>query len=129
GRLRDRIQGVRPRQGRRPRPAVDGSADGARGGLRALLREGGEGVRSERPASRAGAWVVVVVGGAFAFLPAYWLLATSLTPRTAVFTYPPRRFPAPLRLEAYRAPLHDPRLLRYHDNCERAPLIPPALSL
>lgn len=86
-------------------------------------------MRSERPASRAAAWVVVVIGGAFAFLPAYWLLATSLTPRTAVFTYPPRWFPEQLSLDAYRALVDNPSLLRYLENSVIVSVITAVLSV
>ena len=73
--------------------------------------------------------MVVVVGGAFAFLPAYWLLATSLTPRTAVFTYPPRWFPEQLSLEAYRALVDNPSLLRYLENSVIVSVITAVLSV
>lgn len=73
-------------------------------------------LRSERRGVRISAWAVVVVFGGFALLPVYWLLATSLTPRSEVFSYPPRLFPSAVTLDAYRAIFDNAALFGYLKN-------------
>lgn len=83
----------------------------------------------DRPAVRAAAWITIVVGGLFTFLPVYWLAATSLTPRTEVFSYPPRLFPSTLTLDAYRALLNNPALFGYLKNSVIVSVITAILSV
>ncbi|NMM17892.1 MAG: carbohydrate ABC transporter permease [Cellulomonas sp.] len=71
---------------------------------------------SERRSVKISAWITVGVFGGFALLPVYWLLATSLTPRTSVFTYPPSIFPARPTFEAYRALTENAALFGYLRN-------------
>ncbi|MBF0724245.1 carbohydrate ABC transporter permease [Sanguibacter inulinus] len=73
-------------------------------------------LRSERRGVRISAWAVVVVFGGFGLLPVYWLLATSLTPRSEVFSYPPRLFPSTVTLDAYRAIFDNAALFGYLKN-------------
>lgn len=73
-------------------------------------------LRSERPGVRIAAWAAVIICGAFALLPVYWLVATSLTPRTEVFSYPPRLFPANPTFDAYASLFTNPDLFNYLRN-------------
>lgn len=86
-------------------------------------------LRSERPGVRLSAWLVVAVLGGFALLPVYWLLATSLTPSTEVFAYPPRAFPAHVTLDAYRALLDNPALFGYLRNSVIVSVLTAVLSV
>lgn len=90
-------------------------------------RHGGSRRRERR--SRTSAWVAVVVFGAFGLLPIYWLLATSLTPTTDVFTYPPAIFPSHPTLDAYAALLEDKQLFGYLRNSVIVSVITAALSV
>jgi len=73
-------------------------------------------LRPERPGVRIAAWLTVIVLGAFAMLPVYWLLATSLTPRTEVFAYPPKIFPTDISFDAYATLWSSPALFGYLRN-------------
>jgi multiple sugar transport system permease protein len=86
-------------------------------------------LRSERPAVRISAWLTVIVFGGFALLPVYWLLATSLTPRTQVFSYPPRFFPAEISFEAYTALASNEALFGYLRNSVIVSVITAVLSV
>lgn len=70
----------------------------------------------DRAGVRISAWTAVIVFGLFTFLPVYWLLVTSLTPRTQVFQYPPAFFPASPTLDAYVSLLQTPAIFRYFRN-------------
>lgn len=86
-------------------------------------------LRSERPAVRISAWLTVIVFGGFALLPVYWLLATSLTPRTQVFTYPPRIFPAEISFDAYVSLWSNEALFGYLRNSVIVSVITAVLSV
>ena len=75
------------------------------------------------------AWMAVVVFGGFAMLPVYWLLATSLTPRTEVFSYPPAWFPAHPTFEAYQALTQNEALFGYLRNSIIVSVITALLSV
>lgn len=92
------------------RPSTPVAGAGGRPRTRRLSRS------SDRPAVRIAAWLSVVVLGAFAFAPVYWLLVTSLTPHSAVFTYPPTWFPANPTFDAYRELAQNPALFTYLRN-------------
>lgn len=66
--------------------------------------------------SRLAAWVAIVVIGAFAVLPTYWLLVTALTPNERLFAFPPRLFPTEVTLAHFRALADNPQLLGYLRN-------------
>jgi len=86
-------------------------------------------LRSERPAVRISAWLTVVVFGGFALLPVYWLLATSLTPRTEVFAYPPRIFPSQVTFDAYASLASNEALFGYLRNSVIVSVITAVLSV
>lgn len=86
-------------------------------------------IRADRRAVTISAWIVVVVFGGFALLPVYWLLATSLTPRTEVFAYPPRLFPSEISFDAYLALLNNPALFGYLRNSIVVSIITAVLSV
>ena len=83
----------------------------------------------ERRSVKISAWITVAVFGGFALLPVYWLLATSLTPRTSVFTYPPAIFPAHPTFEAYRALTENAALFGYLRNSIIVSVITAILSV
>lgn len=86
-------------------------------------------MRADRRAVTISAWIAVVVFGGFALLPVYWLLATSLTPRTEVFAYPPRLFPSEISFDAYLALLNNPALFGYLRNSIVVSIITAVLSV
>ncbi|MWB99341.1 carbohydrate ABC transporter permease [Agromyces seonyuensis] len=86
-------------------------------------------LRSERPGVRFAAWAAVIVCGGFALLPVYWLLATSLTPRTEVFAYPPQFFPSTVSWEAYESLFTNPTLFNYLRNSIIVSVITAVLSV
>lgn len=94
-------------------------------------RNGAETTPSRRQPRRTSlaAWTTVVLFGGFAMLPVYWLFATSLTPSTAVFNYPPRWFPEAPTLDAYRSLLADPTLFGYVRNSVIVSVITALLSV
>lgn len=100
-------------------PAVDKGRRHLRRGANPLERRG----------VRIAAWVTVIICGGFALLPVYWLLSTSLTPRTEVFAYPPRLFPATMSLDAYAALAGDSALFRYLRNSIIVSVITAVLSV
>lgn len=83
----------------------------------------------DRPAVRVAAWAAIVIFGLFTFVPVYWLLVTSLTPRTEVFSYPPAWFPSSPTLDAYASLLQDPALFRYFRNSIIVSVITAVLSV
>ncbi|GAB3815509.1 carbohydrate ABC transporter permease [Tessaracoccus terricola] len=85
--------------------------------------------RRQSRGTSVAAWVAVVVFGGFALLPIYWLFATSLTPRTEVFSYPPKLFPSAPTLDAYRALLENPALFGYLRNSVIVSVITAVLSV
>ena len=85
--------------------------------------------RRQAPGVSAAAWITVVLFGGFALLPIYWLFATSLTPRTEVFSYPPSIFPSAPTLDAYRALLDKPELFGYLRNSLIVSIITAVLSV
>ncbi|MDD9151149.1 carbohydrate ABC transporter permease [Plantibacter flavus] len=85
--------------------------------------------RSESRAVRISAWVAVIVCGGFGLLPVYWLLATSLTPRAQVFSYPPKLFPTEISFEAYTALASNPDLFGYLRNSIIVSVITALLSV
>jgi multiple sugar transport system permease protein len=93
----------------------------------------GTGRRRRSPRNRRGprisAWVAVVVFGAFALLPVYWLLATSLSPQDQVFQYPPRIFPSTVTFEHYADLADDPDLFRYLVNSVIVSVVTAVLSV
>lgn len=84
---------------------------------------------TDTPAVRAWTWVCIVVLGGFALVPVYWLLATSLTPVTEVFAYPPRFFPEHPTFGAYRALWENPTLFVYFRNSVVVSVITALLSV
>ena len=76
-----------------------------------------------------GAWAAVVIFGLFALLPIAWLLKTSFTPTTEVFTYPPQYVPSHLTLEHYTSFFADPVLLGFLKNSVIVSAITAILSL
>jgi multiple sugar transport system permease protein len=83
----------------------------------------------DRLGPRISAWVAVVVFGAFALLPAYWLLATSLSPQDQVFRYPPSFFPTDITFEHYADLADDPDLFRYLVNSVIVSVVTAVLSV
>ncbi|QAY72019.1 carbohydrate ABC transporter permease [Agromyces protaetiae] len=61
-------------------------------------------------------WLTLLVVGAFAFLPVYWLVVTSLTPNADVFAFPPRLFPTTITFEHYADVLANPAILGFLGN-------------
>ncbi|MGK9148322.1 carbohydrate ABC transporter permease [Plantibacter flavus] len=85
--------------------------------------------RSERRSVRVSAWIAVIVCGGFGLLPVYWLLATSLTPRDQVFSYPPKIFPTEISFEAYASLASNPDLFMYLRNSIIVSVITALLSV
>jgi multiple sugar transport system permease protein len=83
----------------------------------------------ERPAVRIAAWTTIVVFGAFALLPVYWMLATALTPDSQVFAYPPSFFPADVTVEHFAALAGNPQLFDYLVNSAIVSLVTAVLSV
>ncbi|MCD2499635.1 MULTISPECIES: carbohydrate ABC transporter permease [Microbacterium] len=86
-------------------------------------------LRSESRGVRISAWIAVIVCGGFALLPIYWLLATSLTPRTEVFAFPPRLWPTQISFEAYTSLVNNPALFTYLGNSVIVSVITAVLSV
>ena len=86
-------------------------------------------LRSESRGVRVSAWIAVIVCGGFALLPIYWLLATSLTPRTEVFAFPPRLWPAEISFDAYTSLVNNPTLFTYLGNSVIVSVITAVLSV
>jgi multiple sugar transport system permease protein len=86
-------------------------------------------LRSESRGVRISAWIAVIVCGGFALLPIYWLLATSLTPRTEVFAFPPRLWPAEISFDAYTSLVNNPTLFTYLGNSVIVSVITAVLSV
>ncbi len=86
-------------------------------------------LRSESRGVRISAWIAVIVCGGFALLPIYWLLATSLTPRTEVFAFPPRLWPTQISFEAYTSLVNNPALFTYLGNSVIVSMITAVLSV
>lgn len=84
---------------------------------------------ADRPGVRVAAIVAVVVLGLFAFAPVYWLVATSLTPNSAVFRYPPSWFPTQITFEAYRNLAARPALFGYLRNSIVVSVVTAVLSV
>ncbi len=114
-----------------PTPAAahgDALAASTRGAQRARRRTSSP-LRSERRGIRVAAWAAVVVCGGFGLLPVYWLLATSLTPRSEVFSYPPRLFPEHVTLDSYRALVENDALFGYLRNSVIVSVVTALLSV
>ncbi|BAJ75012.1 ABC-type sugar transport system, permease component [Microbacterium testaceum StLB037] len=92
-------------------------------------RQLASGLRSDRPGVRLAAWGAVIVCGGFALLPVYWLLATSLTPRDQVFSYPPKIFPTEVTFDAYAGLVSNPQLFTYLQNSIIVSVITAVLSV
>jgi len=86
-------------------------------------------LRSERPGVRIASWVAVVVFGGFGILPVYWLLVTSLTPKTQVFSYPPKLFPTEITFDAYTSLFTNSQLFTYMQNSVIVSVITAVLSV
>jgi len=86
-------------------------------------------LRADRPGVRVAAWASVIVCGGFGLLPVYWLLATSLTPRDQVFSYPPRLFPSEVSFEAYASLFSNPQLFTYMQNSIIVSVVTAVLSV
>lgn len=85
--------------------------------------------RKQARSTSVSAWITVAVFGGFALLPIYWLLATSLTPRTEVFSYPPKLFPTSPTLDAFRSLMDNPALFAYLRNSIIVSVITAVLSV
>jgi len=109
-----------------PTPAPASGVESASAGRRPRKPSA---LRSERRGVRVAAWTAVIVCGGFAMLPVYWLLATSLTPRTQIFSYPPRFFPSEVTFEAYTALASNPALFDYLRNSVIVSVITAVLSV
>ncbi|SDT49569.1 carbohydrate ABC transporter membrane protein 2, CUT1 family [Jiangella sp. DSM 45060] len=83
----------------------------------------------DRRGPRVSAWVAIVVFGGFALLPAYWLLATSLSPQDQVFQYPPSFIPADITFEHYADLADNPDLFRYLVNSVIVSVVTAVLSV
>jgi multiple sugar transport system permease protein len=79
--------------------------------------------------SLTGAVVAVVVIGAFALLPLYWLVVTAFTPDNETFTFPPRLFPKSLTFEHFKNFATNSQLLHYLLNSVIVSLITAVLSV
>jgi multiple sugar transport system permease protein len=79
--------------------------------------------------SRISAWLVVVAFGGFGLLPIYWMLATSLTPTSLTFSYPPSLFPSDFTLDNFRRLTDNPQLVRYLLNSVIVSVITAFLSV
>lgn len=86
-------------------------------------------LRSESRGVRISAWIAVIICGGFALLPIYWLLATSLTPRTEVFAFPPRLWPTEISFEAYTSLVNNPTLFTYLGNSVIVSVVTAVLSV
>ncbi|WP_433675366.1 carbohydrate ABC transporter permease [Microbacterium gorillae] len=86
-------------------------------------------LRSESRGVRISAWIAVIICGGFALLPIYWLLATSLTPRTEVFAFPPRLWPSEISFEAYASLVNNPTLFTYLGNSVIVSVVTAVLSV
>lgn len=86
-------------------------------------------LRADRPGVRVAAWASVIVCGGFGLLPVYWLLATSLTPRDQVFSYPPRLFPSEVSFEAYASLFSNSQLFTYMQNSIIVSVVTAVLSV
>ncbi len=60
--------------------------------------------------------LTVLIIGAFAFGPVYWLLVTALTPTEEVFKFPPRLWPSRVTFEHFANLADNPALARYLTN-------------
>lgn len=83
--------------------------------------------RSVRP--RWALWITLAVIAVFAFAPVYWLLATSLTPNSAVFTFPAPLFPTEMTWQHYVDVFQRTELFRYLRNSIVVSLITAVLSV
>ena len=82
-----------------------------------------------RGGSRAAAWVAVLVLGAFALMPVYWMLVTAVTPAELTFKYPPSLFPTKVTGANFANLLDDPALMRYLVNSVIVSVITAVLSV
>lgn len=85
--------------------------------------------RKESRGVRISSRLAVLIFGGFALLPIYWLTATSLTPRSEVFSYPPKWFPSNPTLEAYGALFSEGALAGYLRNSVIVSVITALLSV
>ena len=85
--------------------------------------------RTGRGGSRLGAWIAVIVLGAFGLLPVYWMLVTALTPSRLTFRYPPSLIPHNITFDNFTRLADDPALLRYLVNSVVVSAITAVLSV
>ncbi|MBM7791053.1 carbohydrate ABC transporter permease [Tenggerimyces flavus] len=59
------------------------------------------------------AWLTIVLVGAFALLPVYWMLVTAVRPAGEVFQFPPKLLPTSVTFAHFQSFVSDPKLLGY----------------
>lgn len=71
--------------------------------------------RRRRPINKGKllAWLTIVLVGAFALLPVYWMFVTAVRPASEVFQFPPKLLPTSVTLDHFQSFVGDPKLLGY----------------
>ncbi len=71
--------------------------------------------RRRRPINKGKllAWLTIVLVGAFALLPVYWMFVTAVRPASEVFQFPPKLLPTSVTLDHFQSFVSDPKLLGY----------------
>jgi len=80
-------------------------------------------------AAKAGVWVLLLIGAAFAGLPIVWMAASSFKSNTEIFEYPPRLITDTFSFAAYAGILSDPTKVRFFINSYVVALAVVALTL
>ncbi|WP_367947814.1 carbohydrate ABC transporter permease [Rathayibacter sp. VKM Ac-2858] len=80
-------------------------------------------------AAKAGVWVLLLIGAAFAGLPIVWMAASSFKSNTEIFEYPPRLITDTFSFAAYAGILGDPTKVRFFINSYVVALAVVALTL
>jgi multiple sugar transport system permease protein len=80
-------------------------------------------------AAKAGVWVLLLIGAAFAGLPIVWMAASSFKSNTEIFEYPPRLITDTFSFSAYAGILGDPTKVRFFINSYVVALAVVALTL
>jgi multiple sugar transport system permease protein len=80
-------------------------------------------------AAKAGVWVLLLIGAAFAGLPILWMAASSFKSNTEIFEYPPRLITDTFSFAAYAGILGDPTKVRFFINSYVVALAVVALTL
>ncbi|WP_367948533.1 carbohydrate ABC transporter permease [Rathayibacter sp. VKM Ac-2857] len=80
-------------------------------------------------AAKAGVWVLLLIGAAFAGLPIVWMAASSFKSNTEIFEYPPRLITDTFSFAAYAGILGDLTKVRFFINSYVVALAVVALTL